>query len=202
MKPNYSPWIFVVAVVMLPVAVFGVVQWAEARYQQLPVLGPAAHRIDHFQLTDQHRKTVGLETWENKVVVAHVFFTYCPAICPKMIYQLKRVQAYAEVPNLLIASFTVDPDRDSSERLQQYAAEWGIENNWQLLTGDKRQLYRLARKSLMVTATDGDGGPDDFIHSELLVLIDTNKRIRGFYEGTEEASVNRLVQDIRKLSRN
>src|SRR5687768_11001079 len=201
MKTKYSPWLFVLAIVLLPAAVFGVVQWAEGRYRSLPVLSTPAHRIDNFELTNQNGTTTGLGTWENRIVVAHVFFTHCPSICPKMIYQLKRVQAYAEVPDLLIASFTVDPERDSSRRLQQYAAQWDIKDNWQLLTGDKKVLYRLARKSLQLTATDGDGGPDDFIHSELLVLIDKKKQIRGFYEGTDEASVNRLVQDIRKLSR-
>ena len=202
MMRKYSPWLFVLAVVLLPVAVYAVVQWAERRYQPLPVLSTASHRIDDFELVDQAGRTTNLRTWENRIVVAHVFFTSCPSICPKMIYQLKRVQSYAEVPNLLISSFTVDPHRDSSGRLQQYAAQWRIGKNWQLLTGDKKLLYRLARKSLLLTATDGDGGPDDFIHSELLVLVDTKKRIRGFYEGTDEASVNRLVHDIRKLGRN
>lgn len=201
MKRKYSPWIFVASVILLPVTVFAVVQWAEDRYQQLPVLGPELHRIDDFRLTDQNGKTADLATWENRIVIAHVFFTRCPNVCPKMIYQLKRAQAYADVPNLLIASFTVDPERDSSRRLQQYAAQWRMKNNWQLLTGDKKQLYRLARKSLLLTATDGDGGPNDFIHSELLVLIDTRKQIRGFYEGTDEASVNRMIKDIRKLAR-
>ena len=195
------PWLFVAAVILLPVGVYGVVKWAEDRFRQLPVLGPEAHRIGDFQLTDQDGKRAGLDTWEKRIVVAHVFFTHCPSICPKMIYQLKRVQAYSAVPQLQIASFTVDPERDSSERLRQYAAQWGLKGNWQLLTGDKKQLYRLARKSLLLTATDGDGGPDDFIHSELLVLIDAQKRVRGFYEGTDEASVNQLVQDIRKLAR-
>jgi protein SCO1/2 len=71
---------------------------------------------------------------------------------------------------------------------------------WDLLTGDKKELYRLARNSFLVSATDGDGGPDDFIHSEKLVLIDTQKRIRGFYSGTDEAEVNQLIKDIKKLA--
>ena len=73
------------------------------------------------------------------------------------------------------------------------------ESNWQLLTGSKQEIYRLARKSFQVVATDGDGGDNDFIHSDQLILIDTKKRIRGYYEGTEEKETAQLIKDIKKL---
>src|SRR5688572_21359614 len=144
---------FVLAVVLIPILVFAVVQWAENRYQALPVLGPEGHTISNFQLKDQHGNAVTEAAWANKIVVAHYFFTHCPVICPKMLYQLKRVQSYASVTNLQLASFTVDPERDSSKQLQVFATRFRIEKNWQLLTGDKQQLYRLARKSFLITAT-------------------------------------------------
>lgn len=92
---------------------------------------------------------------------------------------LIRAQAYANVDNLLIHSFTVDPERDSVGQLKSYAEKFGIKGNRHLLTGDKKELYRLARKSFFIAATDGDGDPDDFIHSENLVLIDPQGRTRG-----------------------
>jgi protein SCO1/2 len=100
---------------------------------------------------------------------------------------------------VLISSLTVDPDRDSVGRLRTYAEHTGIKTNWLLLTGEKISLYKFARKDLMIVATDGDGGPADFIHSEDLVLVDPLERIRGYYKGTDETEVNRLIHDIDKL---
>jgi protein SCO1/2 len=118
-----------------------------------------------------------------------------------MTYNLKRIQAYVGIDNLLIASFTVDPGRDSVAQLSRCAQKFGVTGAWHLLTGDKKELYQLARKSLLITATDGDGGPDDFIHSENLVLIDKQLRIRGYYDGTNEAAINRLIHDIKKVAK-
>jgi len=193
-------WIFVAAIVAVPISVFGVVKWYENRFTSLPVMGPAGHVIDNFSLTNQQGNASSIKDWEGKIVVANYFFTHCPVVCPKMTYQLKRVQAYSGVKNLQLASFSVDPERDSVPNLQAFAKRFTINGNWQLLTGNKQQLYRLARKSFMLVATDGDGGPEDFIHSENLVLIDPQRRIRGYYEGTNEASVNQLIKDIQRLN--
>jgi protein SCO1/2 len=187
-------------VLTVPFAVYGLVNWYQDRFQRLPVLGAQGHIIADFRFQNQSGQWVSSKDWNGKIVVAHYFFTHCPSICPKMLYQMKRVQAYAGVKNLQLLSFTVDPERDSVSRLQQYAAKQGIKGAWNLLTGDKKSLYRLARNSFLITATDGDGGPDDFIHSERLVLIDAQKRIRGFYNGTDETAVNQLIKDIKKLA--
>ncbi|HUQ96849.1 MAG TPA: SCO family protein [Chitinophagaceae bacterium] len=193
-------WWFVAIVLIVPFSIWGGVRFYQSRFQTLPILGESGHVIDDFHLQNQMGHTISRRDWDDKIVVAHYFFTHCPSICPKMMYQLKRVQAYAAIPNVTIASFTVDPEHDSVGRLKAYAAKYELENDWNLLTGDKKILYRLARKSFMVTATDGDGGPDDFIHSEKLVLIDTQKRIRGFYNGTDEADVSQLIKDLQKLA--
>lgn len=194
-------WVFVAAVLLVPFSVFGIVKWYENTYQTLPVLGPKEHTISQFNLVNQQGSNITLEDWNSKIVVANYFFTHCPSICPKMIFNLKRVQAYADVKNLQINSFSVDPERDSVTQLQAYASKFDIKGNWNLLTGNKKQLYALARKSFLVVATDGDGGPNDFIHSDKLVLIDTQKRIRGFYDGTDDTSVNQLIKDIEKLEK-
>lgn len=200
MKRNVSIWLFVAVVLLVPFFVFGIYSWYHSRFQPLPFLGGEAHAIADFQFQDQAGSPIRLQDWNGKIIVANYFFTHCPSICPKMMYQLKRVQAYAGINNLQLASFTVDPERDSVKRLQEYATRFAINGNWHLLTGDKKQLYRLARNSFMITATDGDGGPDDFIHSDKLVLVDPQKRIRGFYNGTDEVQVNQLIKDIKKLA--
>jgi protein SCO1/2 len=197
-KESIGIWLFVAAVVIIPLSVFGIVKWYENKFDKLPVLGPEKHVVNAFSFKDQYANTYTHNNWKNKIVVANFFFTHCPIVCVKMTNQLKRLQAYGS-KNIIINSFTVDPERDTVGKLKSYAERFGISGNWFLLTGDKIELYRFARKDLLITATDGDGGPEDFIHSENLVLIDQQNRIRGFYKGTEENEINRLVQDIKKL---
>lgn len=199
-QKNYL-WVFMAVVLLAPFGVYGVINLYQGHFQQLPVLGPKDHVIADFAFQNQAGNTISLQDWNGKIVVANYFFTHCPSICPKMIYQLKRVQAYTDIDNLELASFSVDPERDSVKRLREYAIKHGVLKNWNLLTGNKKSLYRLARNSFLITATDGDGGPDDFIHSDNLVLLDPDKRIRGFYNGTEETEVNRLIKDIKKLAK-
>jgi protein SCO1 len=200
MKSRRLIWLFVILVVVVPFSVFGITQWYEMHIQYLPVLGPENHVIKKFKFTDQYGKEFNQDSCTDRIVVANFFFTSCPSVCPKMMYQLKRVHAYG-FNKFLIASFTVDPERDSVTKLKSYAARLGMHSNWLLLTGEKTSLYRFARKDLFIDATDGDGGPEDFIHSENLVLIDPQRRIRGYYKGTDENDVNRLIYDINKLKK-
>jgi protein SCO1 len=198
MNADKKIWLFFFLIIALPVVAFGIVKWYQVVYVPLPVLGPENHRVGDFRFTDQDGNTITNAEWKNKIVVANFFFTHCPAVCPKMMYQLKRVQAYAG-KDVVIASFSVDPERDSVPRMKYYAEQSAISGKWWLLTGEKIELYRFARKDLRIVATDGDGGPNDFIHSDNLVLIDKDKRIRGYYKGTDVSDVDRLIKDIRKL---
>src|SRR5689334_17338341 len=126
MRSKYNMWVFVAVVLLVPFSVFGIVRWYENNFQQLPILGPAGHTLSDFDLVNQYGSNTTLEQWDNKVIVAHYFFTHCPSICPKMIYSLKRVQAYAAIKNLQINSFSVDPERDSVSQLQTYASRFDI----------------------------------------------------------------------------
>jgi protein SCO1/2 len=191
-------WLFVVAIISVPAGMWAVVKWHQQNHEPLPVLGQPSHRVGAFSVIDQNGNHFNERSLNDKVVVANFFFTHCPVVCPKMIRQLKRVQSYSD-PNILIASFSVDPERDSVALLKKYAEKHELRQNWLLLTGNKREIYRLARKDFLLLATDGDGGPDDYIHSDNLVLIDAQKRIRGFYKGTDEREVNQLIRDIQKL---
>ena len=193
-------WLFIAAVVIFPVTVFAIVKWYENKYTTLPVLGGEKQTIADFHLTNQHGGFSSLKDWNDKIVVVDFFFTHCPVVCPKMTRSLKKVKdVYVNDKQLLINSFSVDPERDSISQLKQYAGRMNIPDNWLLLTGDKKEIYKLARKSFLVTATDGDGGPQDFIHSELLILIDKQKRIRGYYNGTLPSEVDELIRDISRL---
>jgi len=198
MKSLRTIYFFVIAVIILPVTVFGITKWYESHFQRAPVLGPENHLVGTFRFKTQSGVDFTADQWKNKIVVAHYFFTSCPSICPKLIAALQKIQAQ-ESHKILISSFTVDPARDSVGKLKAYADKHGIKNGWFLLTGDKISLYKFARTDLLIDATDGDGGPGDFIHSDQLVLIDPLKRIRGYYTGTDENEVNRLILDIGKL---
>jgi protein SCO1 len=192
---------FVLMVFIVPLAAWALMNVYEKRVKALPVLGPNGHQVSDFLLTNQDGETKGIKDWDNKIVVADFFFTHCPVICPKMTSSLKKVnRAFENDPAILINSFSVDPLRDTITQLKKYADRFNLFlANWDLLTGDKREIYKLARNSFMVVATDGDGGPDDFIHSEKLVLVDRQKRIRGYYDGTNAPDVKQLIIDIKKL---
>ncbi len=193
---------FILAVFIFPAIAWLLLSWYEKKIERLPVLGKSpSHRIADFSFINQDAETITADKWDNKIVVANFFFTHCPVICPKMTKSLARVtETYADEVLLQFASFTVDPERDNAETLKRYAGRFALNTQkWDLLTGDKRELYNMARNSFMLVATDGDGGPDDFIHSENLVLIDRQKRIRGYYNGTSKSEVDQLITDIKKL---
>lgn len=201
----------VIVVVVLPFLAYKIVDWYELRYDQLPVMGTIDtekkgikkyHHLPYFELVNQDSMTYTLNNLKNKIVVADFFFTSCPSICPKMTNHLKEVnKAYANEQTIQIISFTVDPKHDTPYKLRLYrrAFEIPATNNWQFLTGKKDKIYWLARKGFLVTASDVDGDEEDFIHSEKLVLLDIQQRIRGYYDGTNISEVKRLIQDIKKL---
>ena len=159
------------------------------------------HRIRDFKLVNQDGVSVTDSFLKDKIYVADFFFTTCPTICPAMSNELERVQeAFEGDLGIQIVSHTVQPEYDSPEILKEYAAlHKANPNQWTFLTGDKSEIYSLARKSYFAVTTKGDGGIRDFIHTENFVLVDKKKRIRGFYDGTSADDVNRLIKDIKIL---
>jgi len=163
------------------------------------------HKIGEFSFLDQNGKEVTHENIKGKVFVAEYFFTTCGSICPIMNKQMQRVQrAYNREEDFKMLSFTVDPEVDDVEKMKEYAL--GHEANdaqWHFLTGNKKELYALARKSFFVLKPAeaenlGDAG-SDFIHTNNFVLVDKKKRIRGYYNGTSVTSVDSLIHDISHL---
>lgn len=159
------------------------------------------HTIGNFSLTNQNGETITEEDYAGKIYIADFFFTTCPTICPLMTKNMADLQAeLMEDPDVLLLSHSVTPLIDSVPRLKAYAREKGVlDSKWNLLTGDKKQIYELARKSYMVAKDDGDGGPFDMIHTENFVLVDKERRIRGVYDGTDSEDMDRLLSDVRLL---
>ncbi len=159
------------------------------------------HRIADFSLTNQNGKTVTQKDFKGKIYVADFFFTTCPNICIAMTDNLLKVQEKIKNnPNVVLLSHSVTPKIDSVPQLKKYAIEKGvIDKKWNLVTGDKKEIYELARKSYLAVKEDGDGGPFDMIHTENFILVDPDRRIRGFYDGTDLEEIQRLLEELEIL---
>ena len=159
------------------------------------------HKIAPFSLINQNGLNITDSDYSNKIYVADFFFTTCPSICPKMTANMGLIQEDIRTDNqVLLLSFSVTPEIDSVAQLKRYAIEKGvIDTKWNLLTGDKKEIYELARKSYLAVKTSGDGGEHDMIHTENFILVDPEQRIRGFYDGTDTTAIDELLSDIRVL---
>jgi len=159
------------------------------------------HSISNFSLTNQNGELINQEFYQNKIYIADFFFTTCPDICPKMTENMGYLQnELKNQTDVLLVSFSVTPNVDSVSVLRAYADLKGVDDSkWNLFTGSKKDIYELARKSFLVAKNDGDGGKYDMIHTENFVLIDKENRIRGFYDGTNEVEMNKLLKDVKIL---
>tara|TARA_R110000868_G_scaffold82956_3_gene234001 strand:+ start:1575 stop:2249 length:675 start_codon:yes stop_codon:yes gene_type:complete len=159
------------------------------------------HTIADFSLTNQNGKAISNEDYKDKIYIADFFFTTCPTICPIMTDNMFNIQKQLlNDDEVMLLSHSVTPVIDSVAQLKKYALEKGvIDSKWNLVTGDKKQIYDLARKSYMAVKTDGDGGPFDMIHTENFILVDKERRIRGTYDGTNPEAIEKLLADLKIL---
>lgn len=159
------------------------------------------HKIKDFSMKNQNGETITQEFYNDKIYVADFFFTTCPTICPKMTENMALIQArILDDSQVKLLSFSVTPQIDSVAQLKRYAIEKEVnDQKWNLVTGDKKEIYTLARKSFLAVKEEGDGGPFDMIHTENFILVDPEKRIRGFYDGTDIKAMEELLQDITTL---
>lgn len=185
----------------------------EKKRSALPYYGPAEvtaegdsiyHTIPPFSFVNQDGEIVNDKDYNGKIYVADFFFTTCDNICPKMTKQMYRVQeAFRESPNVMLLSHTVDPETDSVQVLAAYAKEMNADTRkWNFVTGGKKELYDIAYSGYFLNvleAPEDAGGENDFIHSETFVLVDPGKHIRGLYDGTNPAEIDRLIHDIKVL---
>jgi protein SCO1 len=164
------------------------------------------HRVANFTLTNQDGKTVTLDSLRGKIIVADFFFTHCPTICPPMTRNMKRLQEsvhngkrVGDKTNKLVhfLSFSIDPERDSTERLKGWANRFQIDpEKWWLLTGNKQVIYDLALNEMKIGVEDGEGIDTNFVHSDKFVLIDSNRHVRGYYDGLDSSSLGKLSNDL------
>lgn len=162
------------------------------------------HTIADFSFTNQNGKTVTQKDYEGKIYVADFFFTTCQSICPKMTANMVDVQkAILNNPKVMLLSHTVTPEIDSVSVLKKYAIEKGvIDSKWNLVTGDKKDIYFIARKSYLAVKTGKPEELYDMVHTENFVLVDRKRRVRGFYDGTNPDEIKKLIDDIKWLSDN
>ncbi|BFM42910.1 SCO family protein [Flavobacterium sp. CFS9] len=159
------------------------------------------HTIADFSFVNQNGDTITQKNYEGKIYVADFFFTTCGSICPKMTTNLEDVQkAVLNNPKVMLLSHTVFPEVDSIPVLKAYAIKHGVvDSKWNLVTGDKKEIYTMARKSYLAVKL---GRPDqlyDMVHTENFVLVDQKRRVRGFYDGTNKEEIKRLLEDINFL---
>jgi protein SCO1/2 len=212
--------LFAIALILV-VGVFVAYYFSQPKEKPLPIINPIdlneemvdpellrigqGHTIGSFSFRDQNGRKITDKSVKGKVYVVEYFFTTCGTICPKMNMQMQRVQgAYKGDNRIKILSFTVDPDTDSVEQMKRYAQQHGAnDQQWHFLTGEKADLYALARKSFFVlkpaeAENQGDVG-SDFIHTNNFVLVDQRMRIRGYYDGTSTEEVDKLIRDMQRL---
>ncbi|MFT4576058.1 MAG: protein SCO1/2 [Polaribacter sp.] len=156
------------------------------------------HKIADFSLTNQNGETITNKDYEGKIYIADFFFTRCKTICIAMAYNMSELQAhYKEDADVMFLSHSVTPVMDSVPVLKAYADNKGvIDGKWNVTTGSKKHIYDLARKSYFAVLDEGNGDENDFIHTEQFVLVDKDRRIRGYYDGTEKEDMKKIMTDI------
>jgi protein SCO1 len=210
---------FAIVFLIISIVIISIIYNKLNVYQPLPIYQPAMvsselvdstiqyqkkyHKIADFSLINQNGKIITQEDYKDKIYVADFFFTTCQTICPIMTSNMADIQK--EILNddeVMLLSHSVTPEIDTAAQLKRYAITKGVvDSKWNLVTGDKKQIYELARKSYLAVKTVGDGGPFDMVHTENFMLIDKKRQIRGFYDGTNPDDINRLLEDIKILKK-
>ena len=171
----------------------------------LPILGHTQyndgdtiyHTIPDFKFTNQDGKAVTQRDLQDYVYISDFFFTSCPSICPKVKKQMLRIyDKYKTNPRIKLVSHTIDPKRDTPERLNKYANDLNVKTSkWMFLTGNKDSLLDIA-ESYFVSAFEDADAPGGFDHSGKIIVTDTKKHIRAFAEGTDPDDVSKLLKEI------
>jgi len=159
------------------------------------------HKVADFKLINQNGEIVTQNDYKDKIYVTDFFFTRCMTICPVMTNNMGKLQeVFKNDDEIKFLSLSVTPEMDSIPILKEYAVKKGvIDAKWNITTGDKKHIYELARKSYFAVLDEGDGGLQDFIHTENFILVDKKRQIRGFYDGTDSKDIERLILDIKIL---
>lgn len=164
------------------------------------------HNVNNIHLLNQLGDSVSLDDLKGKVLVADFFFTRCPTICPSLTRNMKKLQDALKLKDearlidttfVHFVSFSVDPERDSAAALKRYADRFGVNPDvWWLLTGSKKSIYNFALNELKLGLQDGEGVDSNFIHTSKFTLLDKDRVVRGYYDGLDSVSIEKLAEDI------
>jgi protein SCO1/2 len=208
MKPNKTSLFLLCFFIVLGVAFLGYVYKVNSESKQrsaLPIIGnDQNHHIANFSFINQDGKTITNDDMKDKITVVEYFFATCKGMCPKMNENLAKVyKEFRGNKSVLFLSHTVDPIKDTVAALKAYSLRFDADpTQWMFLTGSKQELYNMARYSYLISAEDDTAGisiDKDFIHDKHYILVDNNGRIRGFYDGLQEADIKKLISDIKTL---
>ena len=209
-------WFFII-LISLSIVIIALFYFALKPKKTLPVFNPSDvnpelvdttvqyvrkyHAVSDFLFINQNGDTITQKNYEGKIYVADFFFTTCGSICPKMTTNMIDIQtAFINNPKVMLLSHTVFPEMDSVSVLKAYAKKNGvIDTKWNLVTGDKKEIYSMARKSYLAVKLGKPEELYDMVHTENFILIDAKRQIRGFYDGTDKKEIQRLIEDIHFL---
>ena len=156
-----------------------------------------------WSFENQNSQIITSEQLNNKIKLVDFFFTSCPTICPRMTLNMHKIQSILKkncLTDIELLSFTVDPIKDTSEKLLEYANSYNVDStNWNMLTGDQATIYDLGVNGFLVPNQEDALAPGGFLHSEKLILLDQFNRIRGYYDGTDSLNIPIIVQHIQSL---
>ena len=175
---------------------------------KLPILGQrdivggdtVFHKISDFSFVNQDSQVVNNQTFADKIYITDFFFTSCPTICPKVKQQMLRIhEKFKDNPKVKLISHTIDVRHDTVPTLKAYADKLGLQSDrWHFVTGDEAELYSMAEEYFIVAQKDPDA-PGGFDHSGRLILVDTDRHVRSFCNGTDPASVDGFMNEIELL---
>ncbi len=208
-KKSVKRILIVLGILFFPSVFWLLLTTGKNNFKHLEIYGPKDvtekgdtiyHTIPPFSFVNQEGKPITDKDLDNKIYVANFFFATCPTICPKMNENLRAVaENFKDADGIRFLSFTVNPEHDSVPVLAAYAEKRNANpKQWWFLTGNKDSIYTLAGEGFMLTAAKGKTA-DDFFHDQNLVLIDKEKRIRGFYDGLDDADMRKLNDEIKVL---
>jgi protein SCO1/2 len=184
--------------------------------KKLPILGPTEiiqipfdeyavgdtlyHAIPYFEMINQNKDTVSALDYRGKIHVANFFFVTCPQVCPIMMQKIEKIASNLEKQPIYFISFSVNPQHDTPEILHQYVLDKKLNTkHWNLLTGDKAEIYTLAQRGYLLAAGEDIQAEGGFLHSTQAVLVDSFFRIRGLYDTFSDKEIKQLEKDIQKL---
>ncbi len=156
------------------------------------------HRVKNLRFTNQLGKQHTLDDLHGKVLVIDFFFSRCPTICPGLALRMKRLQdSFVKNDSIVqFISISIDPEHDSVPQLRKFADRFNVNHDtWWFVSGDKKDIYDFALHELKASVADSSIDTA-FIHTENFFLLDSNRIVRGWYNGFDTAKQETLVRDI------